>query len=258
MSSPPTPEQDDAIAGRAYDARLVRRLLPYLLPQVPLITLSLAMTLLVMGTQLIQPYLIKVLIDDHMVPRELSGISGLILLYFSAFLAEILTRFGQLYTMERTGQNVIHTLRRQVFDHLQRLDSAFFDRNPVGRLMTRVTTDIEALVDLFASGVVVLLGDTLKLIAIVGILWWLNWRLALVTFTVVPVLFLLSVLFRSRIRQAYREVRRRIARINAYLQESISGMLLVQLFRREAEDLEEFKTINHSHRDAELRSVVYE
>src|SRR3989475_2851167 len=124
--------------------------------------------------------------------------------------------------------------------------------------MTRVTTDIEALADLFSSGVVSLLGDTVKLAAIVALLWWLDWRLACVTFAVTPVLFLLSAMLRGRIRQSYRDVRRRIARINAYLQESISGMLLVQLFRREEVNRGEFDAINRDHRDAELRSVVYE
>ena len=150
------------------------------------------------------------------------------------------------------------TLRTRLFAHLQRLDASFFDRYPVGRLMTRVTTDVESLADLFSSGVVSLLGDSVKLLAIVGILWWLDARLALVTFAVAPILFLLSVLIRGRIRQAYRDVRRRIARLNAYLQEAISGMLLVQLFRRERENLEEFQEINREHREAELRSVVYE
>src|SRR3989475_2201648 len=124
--------------------------------------------------------------------------------------------------------------------------------------MTRVTTDIEALADLFSSGVVSLLGDTVKLLAIVGILLWLDWRLACVAFALTPVLFLLSAVLRGRIRQAYRDVRRRIARINGYLQESISGMLLVQLFRRETVGLQEFDAINSDHRDADLRSVVYE
>ncbi|HKN47268.1 MAG TPA: ABC transporter ATP-binding protein, partial [Candidatus Polarisedimenticolia bacterium] len=152
----------------------------------------------------------------------------------------------------------ILALRTRLFAHIQSLDSAFFDSYPVGRLMTRVTTDVESLADLFSSGVVSLLGDSVKLVAIVIILWWLNWRLALVTFMVAPVLFLLSAVFRGRIRQAYRDVRRRIARLNAYLQEAISGMLLVQLFRREAEDRREFESINQDHRDADLRSVVYE
>jgi ATP-binding cassette subfamily B protein len=258
----PPPQQpaahDDEVLGRAYDARLVRRLLPYLRPQVPLILLALLLMSLVMVAQLAEPLLIKKLIDQNLVPRRFEGFLSILSLFVLAFGTAVLARFGQIYTMERTGQNVIMALRNEVFAHLQRLDSAFFDRNPVGRLMTRVTTDVEALADLFASGVVILLGDSMKLIAIIAILWWLNWRLALVTCIVVPVLFLLSILFRSRIRQTYRDVRQRIARINAYLQEALSGMLLVQLFRRQREDLREFRRINTAHRDAELRSVVYE
>ncbi|MFQ5877061.1 MAG: ABC transporter ATP-binding protein [Acidobacteriota bacterium] len=249
---------DDAAPGKAYDARLVRRLLPSFVPQAPLIAASLGLLFVALGANLLQPYLIKLLIDEHILPGEPRGLGLLALAYLAAFLVELLARYGQIYTMERTGQNLILALRIRLFAHLQRLDSAFFDRNPVGRLMTRVTTDIESLADLFASGVVSLLGDTVKLLAIVGILWWLEPRLALVTLTVVPVLFLLSYWFRGRIRLLYREVRRRIARINAFLQEAISGMLLIQLFRRQRLNREEFEAINRGHRDAELRSVVYE
>ncbi len=249
---------DDEVLGRVYDARLVRRLLEYVRPQTRLIAASLALMFAVTAAGLVQPWLIKRLIDEHIVTRRLAGAGSIALLYLAVFLVEQVTRYLQLYTMERTGQNIIRTLRDRVFAHLQRCDLAFFDRYPVGRLMTRVTTDVESLADLFSSGVVSLLGDSLKLAAIVVILLWLDARLALVTFTIVPALFLLSVFFRGRIRQAYRDVRRRIARINAYLQEAISGMLLIQLFRREAEDRRLFDSINREHRDAELRSVVFE
>jgi ATP-binding cassette subfamily B protein len=249
---------DDEVLGKAYDARLARRLYEYVAPQAPLIALSLLLMFVVMAAQLAQPYLIKLLIDEHILKAQPRGLGRLAAAYLLVFLIEMAARYGQLYSMERTGQNVILALRGRLFAHLQALDSAFFDRYPVGRLMTRVTTDVEALADLFSSGVVSLLGDSLKAVAIVAILWWLDWRLALATFAIVPVLFALSVAFRGRIRQAYRDVRRRIARINAYLQEAISGMFLVQLFRRETEGLREFEAINRDHRDAELRSVVYE
>jgi ATP-binding cassette, subfamily B, multidrug efflux pump len=254
----PAPAHEDDIAGRVYDARLVRRLKQYVLPQSPLLLVSTALMFVVMGAQLLQPWIMKLLIDEHLLRSDVSGVARLALLYFLSFGVEMVARFGQLYTMERTGQNVIRDLRCRVFAHLQSLDSSFFDAHPVGRLMTRVTTDVESLADLFASGAVSLLGDVVKLGAIVVLLWWLDWRLALVTFTAMPILFVLSVLFRGRIRQSYRDVRRRIARINAFLQESISGMLLAQLYRREPEDRREFEAINRDHRDAEIRSVVYE
>jgi ATP-binding cassette subfamily B protein len=233
-------------------------MLPWIAPQAALIALSLILMFIVMGAQLLQPFLIKLMIDDHFLRSEASGFATLLLVYLLTLAIESLTRYGQLYSMERTGQNIILALRSRLFAHLQRLDSAFFDRYPVGRLMTRVTTDIEALADLFSSGVVSLLGDGVKLVAIVAILWWLDWRLALVTLTVMPVLLVLSFLFRGRIRQAYRDVRGRLARINATLQESISGMLLIQLFRREKRQLDEFTDLNRDHRDAELRSVIFE
>jgi ATP-binding cassette, subfamily B, multidrug efflux pump len=256
--SAPGPAHEEEVLGKAYDARLARRMLEYVVPESRLIALSIALMFVVMGAQLLQPYLVKLLIDDHILKADPRGVTGLVLVYFLAVAIELLARFGQLYSMEMTGQNVILRLRDRVFGHLLSLDSSYFDRYPVGRLMTRVTTDIEALADLFSSGVVSLLGDTVKLAAIVVLLWWLDWRLACVTFAMTPVLFLLSVVFRGRIRQAYRDVRRRIARINAYLQESISGMLLVQLFRREEVNRREFDGINSDHRDADLRSVVYE
>ncbi|HXH27921.1 MAG TPA: ABC transporter ATP-binding protein, partial [Candidatus Polarisedimenticolia bacterium] len=252
------PPAEDEVLGKAYDARLVGRLREFVAPQAPLMGASVTLMVVVMAAQLAQPYLVKLVIDGPIRAGSLRGLVPLALLYLAALVIELAARYGQLYAMEKTGQNVILALRRRLFSHLQRLDSAFFDRYPVGRLMTRVTTDIESLADLFSSGVVSLLGDSAKLLAIVGILWWLDWRLTLVTLAVAPVLFLLSFTFRGRIRRTYREVRRRIARINAYLQEAISGMLLVQLFRREAENRREFGTINRDHRDAELTSVVYE
>jgi ATP-binding cassette subfamily B protein len=258
VSAHPPPPHEDDIAGRVYDARLVRRLKEYVLPETPLLLVSTVLMFVVMGAQLLQPWIMKLLIDEHLLRSDAAGVARFALLYFLSFGVELLARFGQLYTMERTGQNVIRDLRCRVFAHLQSLDSSFFDAHPVGRLMTRVTTDVESLADLFASGAVSLLGDVVKLGAIVVLLWWLDWRLALVTFTAMPILFVLSVLFRGRIRQSYRDVRRRIARINAFLQEAIGGMLLAQLYRREPEDRREFEAINRDHRDAEVRSVVYE
>ncbi len=252
------PMHDDEVVGKAYDARLVRRVLPWLRPHVSLIASSVLLVFILMAAGLVQPLLLRTLIDDHLVPRRAEGVWIVIVLFALAFAIEMAVRYGHLYLTELTGQKIVLALRTRVFSHLQRLDSSFFDAHPVGRLMSRVTTDIEALADLFSTGVVTLLGDSLQLIAIVGILLWLDWRLALVTLTVVPILFLLSALFRGRIRHAYREVRRRIALINASLQEALSGMLLVQLFRGEKRQSEEFVALNRDHRDSELQSVVYE
>ena len=256
MSLPAEPEEE--VLGKAYDARLVRRSLGDVAPEWRLIALSVVLMFVVMGAQLVQPYLFKLLIDGPILRGDRRGIAILALAYVVALAVELVARYGQLYSMELTGQNVILRLRDRVFRHLLSLDSSFFDRHAVGRLMTRVTTDIESLADLFTSGVVSLLGDSVKLLAIVVILVWLDWRLACVAFALTPSLFLLSAMLRGRIRRAYRDVRRRIARINAYLQESISGMLLLQLFRHEDVSAREFDALNATHRDAELRSIVYE
>jgi ATP-binding cassette subfamily B protein len=248
---------DDEVLGRV-DARLVRRLLEFVRPEAGLIAVSIACMFALTAASLVQPWILKRLIDESVTRSNPAGVAPLALLYLGAFVVELFSRFGQLYTTERTGQNVIYALRVKVFAQLQRLDASFFDHNPVGRLMTRVTTDVESLADLFASGAVTLLGDVVKLLAIIVLLWVLDARLALVTFTVVPILFGLSIAFRGRIRQSYRDVRRRIARINAFLQEAVGGMLLTHLFRREVEDRREFDAINADHREAELRSVVFE
>jgi ATP-binding cassette subfamily B protein len=249
--------QEEAL-GKAYDARLVRRLWVYVRPYRGLVALSLLVLFAVSAVQLVQPYLVKVAIDEHIAPGRLDGLLALAGLYFLTLLLEFLLRFAQLYLLERTGQNVVYDVRTAVFTHLQRLPSAFFDRNPVGRLMTRVTTDVEALNEAFTSGLVLILADLVKLAGIVAILLWMDWRLALVTFAILPPMLLLSWLFRIRIRRAYREVRRLIARLNSFLQENVSGMRLVQLFGRERAHREEFTELNRGHRDAELGAVRYD
>jgi ATP-binding cassette subfamily B protein len=160
--------------------------------------------------------------------------------------------------MERTGQNLICDLRRQLFTHLQKLPAGFFDKNPVGRLMSRVTSDAEALSELFSSGVVSILGDIVRLVAIVALLLWMNVRLALVTFLIVPILLGLSFFFRTRLRRTYRRVRERIGVVNGFLQENLSGMRVVQLLEQEDRNRDEFRKVNREHRDAQLDSVLYD
>src|SRR6185436_539960 len=179
------------------------------------------------------------------------------LIYLASLVITFVTLFAEGYVMQLMGQYIMNDLRRQVFAHLQRLPIAYFDRNPLGRLVTRVTTDVDALNELFSAGIVAILGDVLLLAGIVGILFWLDWRLALATFSIVPLLLGLTSWFKRRVRESFREVRIKIARINSFLQEHITGMPVVQLFDREARAYHEFAEINEAHRDANVRGIFY-
>ncbi len=252
-----TLHEEEAL-GKAYDARLLRRLWPYVRPYRRSLLLAFALLIAVAAVELVQPYLIKVAIDRYITEGRLQGLGGVALLFLAALCAESALRFAQMFVMERTGQNVVFDVRTEVFAHLQRLPSSFFDRNPVGRLMTRVTSDVEALNEAFTSGLVMILADLLKLIGIVFVLLWLDWRLALVTFAILPVMLGATWFFRGRVRAAYREVRAAIARLNAFLQENVSGIRLVQLFVRERANERAFHEIARDHRDAQLRGVRYD
>jgi ATP-binding cassette subfamily B protein len=249
---------DERVLGKAYDARLMRRLWRYVRPHRGLVVLSLLLVLSVSAVELVQPYLIKLAIDENIAVGKLDGLWRIALWFLLALTAQFLLRFAQIYVLQRTGQNVIFDIRTDVFAHLQGLPSSYFDRNPVGRLMTRVTSDVEALNELFTSGVVMMIADLFKLAAIVGILVWLDWRLALVTFAVVPPTALATWFFRGRMRTAYRTVRAMIAKLNAFLQENVSGMRIVQLFGRERAAMRQFREISDAHRDAQLRGVLYD
>lgn len=237
---------------------MMRRLWPYVKSQRGLLSLSLLLLLAESAAQLAQPYLVKIAIDEHIVQGRLAGLGVPALWFLAALAAEFVLRFGQLYSLERAGQNVVFDLRNQAFAHLQRLPSAYFDRNPVGRLMTRVTSDVEAIQEAFTSGLVPILADAVKLLGIVAILLWMDWRLALVTLAVVPPMAAASWAFGTRLRRAYRRIRLTVARLNASLQENVAGMRIVQLFVREREAKERFDAINHEHRQAQLEGVRYD
>jgi ATP-binding cassette subfamily B multidrug efflux pump len=249
---------DEPALGKAYDARLMRRLARYVAPHRAIVLGALALMLLASAAQLVQPWLVKVAIDEHIAKGEPRGLGTLALAFLAALAGEFVLRFAELYVLQRAGQDVLLDLRMAVFAHLERLSSSFFDRHPVGRLMTRLTTDVEALNEAFTSGLIVALADGAKLLAIVVILLWMDWRLALVTFAILPPTLFLTALFRPRMREAYRAVRRWIARVNAFLQESVSGMRVLQLFSRERAAMDQFREINGAHRDAQLSGVRYD
>jgi ATP-binding cassette subfamily B protein len=248
---------DDEVLGQAYDARLMRRLLTYLVPYWRQVAVAFAAILAGAAAQLAQPYLIKVAIDRYIAAGRLEGLDRLALLYLAILAGAFAFEYIQTWTMQLTGQRIMLDLRMAIYGHLQRLDVAYYDRHPVGRLMTRVTSDVDVLNDLFTSGVVTIFGDVFTLVGIMAVLVWMDWRLALVTFAVLPLIVLVTQWFRKHVRESYRVVRAWIARINAFLQENITGMTTAQLFGREALNFARFDEIDRTHRDANVESIFY-
>ncbi len=248
---------DDEVLGRAYDARLMRRLLAYLRPYWREVAVALAAIIAGAAVQLAQPYLVKLAIDRFIAVRRLDGLGGLAAAYLAVLVAGFALEYLQTWTMQMTGQRIMFDMRMAIYDHLQRLDLSYYDRNPVGRLMTRVTSDVDVLNDLFTSGVVTIFGDVFTLVGIMAVMLGMNWRLALVAFAVLPLIVLVAQWFRSHVRDSYRIVRGWIARINAFLNENITGMTTVQLFRREALNFSRFDEIDRRHRDANFESIFY-
>jgi len=258
--------QEEEVLGKAYDSRLMKRLLEYLRPYKLQTTVALSAILLrvVLGPDIIGPFLIKVAIDRFLAPvpgahsfldgwlsaRPLVGIGQLALIYLAALLCSFVLEYVQTYLMQWTGQKVMFDLRSHIFRHLQRMHVGFFDKNPVGRLVTRVTTDVDALNEMFTSGVVSIFEDIFILTGIMVFMLWMQWRLALITFAILPVIFWVTMIFRKSVRESYRRIRVAIARINAYLQEHVSGMVVLQLFNREKRAYKSFEKINAQHMEA--------
>jgi ATP-binding cassette subfamily B protein len=251
-------EQSDDLLGKAYDARLVGRLWPYIRRQRGWLAIAAVVLGLLLGVQLVQPWLIKRAIDEQIATSRVEGLGALVAAYVLLLIAEFGLRFAQILCLERAGQGVIHHLRVDCFAHLQRVPAAFFDRNPIGRLITHLTSDAEALNEAFTSGLVMILADLVKLIAIAVILLQLSPRLAVAAFAIMPIMITASVAVRTRLRRAYREIRSRLSELNAALQEHLAGVRVVQQFLRERSVEAQFQQRNRAHRDAELKGVFYD
>lgn len=243
---------------KALDLTLIRRLWTYVHPHRRLIWLGLGLLLATMGFRLALPYAVARAIDDHIMVGDARGFWGWVALFSGCAVAEYFTRRWQMVLVDTAGQNALLDLRKKLFRHLQELPSRFFDRTPTGRLVGRVTTDIEALQEMFSSGVVTILGDVVFLIATLWILLAIHWQLTLVALLVVPVLMLVTVYVRSIVRLAYIELRTKISALNAYLHEQISGMPVLQMFRREDVSRAGFRDINYSVRESQLAAVRWE
>ncbi len=248
---------EEEVLGKAYDARLMRRMMTYMKPYKGSIILAVTLLLVVSLLQLVGPILTMVAIDQYIAQGNGEGLFKIALLYFGVLLFIFVLRYGQTLLTQYTGQRVMVEIRMALFRHIQRLHLAFFDRTPVGRLMTRLTGDVENLKEVLTSGVVAIFGDVFTLIGIVTVMVLFHPKLALVTFSVIPILFFATLLFKTKVRESYRLIRTRLARMNAYLQENITGMRIVQIFNREEKNFEKFDHLNRLHLDAYLKTIFY-
>ncbi len=252
-----TTPDEDPIAPASHDFGLLRRLLGYLRPHAGAVFVSLLLIVAQAALDLAGPYLTKIAIDEHIATGDAAGLARVAALFLLALVLAFGVRFLQSYIMQMTGQRIMQDMRREIFAQLQRLHVAYFDRHPVGRLMTRVTTDVDAVNELFTSGVVTVFGDLFTLVGIMAVMLALDWRLALVTFAAIPLFIVLTDWFRRGARQSFRETRKWVARINAFLQENLSGMTVVQLYRRERRNQHAFAGINRKHYDANMQAIFY-
>ena len=248
--------QDEEILGKAYDARLMRRLIGYLRPYWKQVLFAFLLLVVDAALETIPPLLTMLAIDRYIAVADAGGLAIVAGAYILTLAVKFGTEFIQALTLQRTGQRIMFDMRMQIFRHLQNLSPSFYDRNPVGRLLTRVTTDVDVLNELFSSGLVSVFGDVFTLLGIIVAMLLLDWRLALVTMAVIPFIGVATAIFRSKARDSYRRVRIAIARINAFLNEHITGMPVVQLYNRERKSAIRFAAINEQHRLANMDSVL--
>lgn len=248
--------QEEEVLGKAYDSRLMRRLITYLRPYKKLVAVAFLLILFESALEIAFPWLIKIAIDQYIAVNNVSGLGSIAAVFVVLLIVKFLTASYQTYILQNTGQKIMYDMRMQVFQHLQGLSSSFYDRNPVGRLITRVITDVDVLNEMFSAGIVSIFGDILVLAGITVAILAMNWQLGLVTLAVVPLIGVATAIFRLKARDSYRRVRIAIARINAYLQEHITGMSVVQLYNRERKSFGKFDAINREHLHAHLDGIL--
>ena len=249
--------QEEEVLGKAYDARLMRRLIKYLKPYRWHVALGIVLSLLVSAMEAVRPYFTKIAVDTNIAQGDKQGLLVTMLIFLVIMIVRGFIQYANAYLTQWIGQRTIFDLRMEVFRHLQTLSLKFYDRNPIGRLITRVTNDVEVLNEMFSSGIVMVFSDVFTIAGIFYFMFSMNWKLALVTLSVLPFLFYGTFLFRKKARETYRDVRIQIARINTIMQEHITGMLVDQIFNREKKSYTKFSDINAAHRDANIRSIFY-
>jgi ATP-binding cassette subfamily B protein len=250
-------KQDDEILGKAYDARLMKRLLAYVKPYKKYMIAAILLNIIVAALGPIRPYLTKIAVDVEIKNKDFNGLLLITMLLFGSLIFQSVIQYLLTYYTQYLGQRTILDLRTQLFSHTQKLAAKFFDKTPIGRIVTRVTNDIESLNELFSSGIIMVFSDIFIVLWILGFMFFLDWKLSLVTLSVLPVLFYGTFLFRKKVRENYRDVRFHLARLNSYMQEHVTGISVVQIFNKEKEELQKFSGINKDHKKANIESIFY-
>ncbi len=252
-----SPINTDDIQGKAYDSKLMRRLLGYIKPYKKYVVLAILLNIIVAGLGPIRPYLTKIAVDDAIANKDYNMLLYVVVILVGTLLFQAVIQFALTYFTQLMGQKIIYDLRIKLFSHIQKLSLKYFDKTPIGRIVTRVTNDVEALNELFSSGIVMVFSDIFIILWIFGFMFFMSWKLALITLSVLPVLFYATFLFRKKVRDAYRQERKYLSRLNSYMQEHITGMNIVQIFNKEKDEFKNFIEINYNYRNALIRSVFY-
>ena len=248
---------EDEILGKAYDAKLMRRLLGYIKPYKKYVISAILLNIIVAALGPLRPYLTKIAIDKYIAHSDYHGLFVISIMLFGTLIFQAIIQYFLTYYTQYLGQKTIFDLRNQLFAHTQRLALRFFDKTPIGRIVTRVTNDIESLNDLFSSGIVMVFSDVFIVLWILAFMFFMDVKLSLVTMSVLPILVYVTFLFRKKVRGSYRNVRLHLARLNSYMQEHITGMNIVQIFHKENDELHKFLDINKEYRDANIKSNLY-
>ncbi|HRI46179.1 MAG TPA: ABC transporter ATP-binding protein [Ignavibacteriaceae bacterium] len=251
------PKTDDEILGKAYDAKLMKRLLGFVKPYKQYVIAAIILNIIVAALGPLRPYLTKIAVDDYIVNSDYYGLMYITIGLFATLLFQSIIQYFLTYYTQYLGQKTIYDLRVKLFSHTQRLAAKFFDKTPIGRIVTRVTNDIESLNELFSSGIVMVFSDIFIILWILGFMFFLDWELSLVSLSVLPILIYGTFLFRKKVRESYRDVRFHLARLNSYMQEHVTGISVVQIFHKQKDEMKNFSSINKDHTTANINSIFY-
>ena len=250
-------QRDEEILGKAYDSRLMKRLLGFVKPYTKYVVGAILLNIVVAALGPLRPYLTKIAIDDNIVHKDYKGLIVIAVALIGALLIQSVMQYFLTYYTQLMGQKIIFDLRTKIFTHVQRLALRYFDKTPIGRIVTRVTNDVDSLDQMYSSGIVMVFSDVFIILWILIFMFAMSWNLSLVSLSVLPILIYGTFLFRKKVRETYRDVRYHLARLNSYMQEHITGMNVVQIFAKEDEELDKFSEINEAHRTANIRSIFY-
>jgi ATP-binding cassette, subfamily B, multidrug efflux pump len=250
-------KSEDEVLGKAYDAKLMKRLLGYIKPYKKYVIFAILLNIIVAALGPVRPYLTKIAIDDYIFNSDYDGLLLISIILFGTLLLQAVIQYFLTFFTQYLGQKTLYDLRTQIFNHIQKLALRFFDKTPIGRIVTRATNDVEALGELFSSGIVMVFSDVFIILWILAFMFFMDIELSLVTLSVLPALIYGTFLFRRKARESYRDVRLHLARLNSYMQEHITGMSVVKIFNKEKDELKEFSSINHDYRSAYIKSIFY-